>query len=113
MGHELEQEFADNIYSSVPIGTNTGIEKKKRLFNFLVNNKGKFYTSKRLVTASIWEGFGRPVMEAETLGIPAVAYDVGAHKRYIKKGICVHLDINNMQKSEEDFKKAVLKVWNR
>ena len=69
--------------------------------------------AKMLVTASIWEGFGRPVMEAETLGIPAVAYDVGAHKRYIKKGICVHLDINNMQKSEEDFKKAVLKVWNR
>lgn len=65
-----------------------------------------------LVTASLWEGYGRPVMEAEALGIPAVAYDVGAHKRHIKKGICVPLDINNMAKSEEEFKKAVLEVWN-
>ena len=68
--------------------------------------------AKLLVTASIWEGFGRSVMEAEALSIPAVAYDVGAHKRYIKKGICIPLDINNMKKSEEEFKKAVLKVWN-
>ena len=69
--------------------------------------------AKMLITASLWEGYGRSVMEAEALGIPAVAYDVGAHKRHIKKGICVHLDINNMNKSEEDFKKAVLEVWNR
>ena len=69
--------------------------------------------AKMLVTASLWEGYGRPVMEAEALGIPAVAYDVGAHKRHIKKGICVHLDINNMKKSEEDFKKALLKIWDR
>ena len=84
------------------------------------SNEVKDYTvweylscAKMLVTASLWEGYGRPVMEAEALGIPAVAYDVGSHKRHIKKGICVHLDINNMQKSEEDFKKAVLKVWNK
>lgn len=69
--------------------------------------------TKMLVTASIWEGFGRPVMEAETLGIPAVAYDVGAHKRHIKKGICVPLDINNMEKSEEKFKETILKVYNQ
>lgn len=69
--------------------------------------------TKILVTASLWEGYGRSVMEAEALGIPAVAYDVGAHKRHIKKGICVPLDLNNMKKSEEDFKKAVLEVWQR
>ena len=28
------------------------------------------------------------------------------------KGICVPLDINNIKKSEEDFKKAITKVWN-
>ena len=69
--------------------------------------------AKMLATASIWEGYGRTPQEAEALGIPAVAYDVGAHKRHINKGICVPLDINNMKKSEEAFKKAVLEVWNR
>ena len=69
--------------------------------------------AKMLVTASLWEGYGRPVMEAETLGIPAVAYDVGAHKRCIKKGICVPLNIDNMEKSEELFMESILEVWNR
>ena len=69
--------------------------------------------AKMLVTASLWEGYGRPVQEAETLGIPTVAYDVGAHKRHIKKGICVPLDLKNMEKSERDFKQAILKVWKK
>ena len=72
--------------------------------------------SKMLVTASIWEGFGRPCLEACALNIPVVCYDAGAHKsnmqKYDNKGICVPLDINNMKKSEEDFKKGVLEVWN-
>lgn len=56
-------------------------------------------------TASIWEGYGRPVMEAEALGIPAVAYDVGTHKKHIKKGICVPCYL------EEEFIKAVKTIW--
>ena len=67
--------------------------------------------AKMLVTASLWEGYGRTPQEAEVLGIPAVAYDVGAHKRHIKKGICVHLDIDNIEVSEALFKEAVLKIW--
>ena len=41
------------------------------------------------------------------------------NKRHIKKGICISLytginkEIINLKKSEEDFKKAVLEVWNR
>ena len=69
--------------------------------------------SKILITASLWEGYGRPVMEAEDSGIPAVSYDVGTHKQNTKRGICVSLDINNIQKSEEEFKKAIVKIWNR
>ncbi len=69
--------------------------------------------AKMYVTASLWEGYGRPVHESENLGVPAVSYDVGAHKRHTKKGICVPLDINNMKASEELFKKAVLEVWSR
>ena len=59
-----------------------------------------------LVTASLWEGYGRGVSEAENLGIPAISYDIGAQKRNTTKGICVPLG------DEESFKKAVLKVWN-
>ena len=45
--------------------------------------------ARMLVTASIWEGWGRPVHEAESLGIPAVSFDTGAHKKNTKLGICV------------------------
>lgn len=45
--------------------------------------------AKLLVTASIWEGYGRPVMEAQTLGIPVVCFDVGTHKKNVKKGFVV------------------------
>ena len=73
--------------------------------------------AKMLVTASLWEGYGRPVMEACALNIPVVCYNVGAHKvnmkKYNNKGICVPLDINNMEKSKELYREAVLKVWNR
>ena len=50
----------------------------------------QYYSGAKLfVTASTWEGYGRPVMEAESLGIPAVSFDTGTHKRNTKKGICV------------------------
>ena len=42
--------------------------------------------AKILVTASEWEGDGRPVMEAQALGIPVVCFDVGTHKKNVKKG---------------------------
>lgn len=67
--------------------------------------------AKMLVTASLWEGWGRSVYEAESLGIPAVSFDTGTHKIHTKKGICVPLDLNNMKKSEEDFKKAIKECW--
>ena len=70
--------------------------------------------AKILITASLWEGYGRPVMEAEALGIPAVSYDVGAHKRNTKKGICVPVDIQKgIFVDEEAFKEAIIEVWNR
>src|SRR3990167_5525515 len=72
-----------------------------------------YSNAKAFVSMSLWEGFGRGVMEAEALGIPAVGFDVGAHKRNIKKGICVHLYVDDMKISEGLFKRAVLEVWNR
>lgn len=40
-------------------------------------------------TASTWEGYGRPVMEAQALKIPVVCFDVGGHKTWVKNGIVV------------------------
>ena len=42
-----------------------------------------------LVTASVWEGYGRPVMEAQALEIPVVCFDTGVHKKLVKKGFVV------------------------
>ena len=41
--------------------------------------------AKLLVTASTWEGYGRPVMEAAALKVPFVCFDTGAHKRQLLK----------------------------
>jgi 1,2-diacylglycerol 3-alpha-glucosyltransferase len=40
-------------------------------------------------TATLWEGFDMPIAEAYECGTPAVAFDVGAHREVIKKGILV------------------------
>lgn len=63
--------------------------------------------AKMFVSMSLWEGFGRGVMEMEALDESAIAYDVGTHKKHIKKGICVPLG------DEKAFKEAIIKVWNR
>lgn len=68
----------------------------------------RYYShAKMFATASLWEGYGRPCSEAETLKIPCVSYDTGTHKKHTKKGICVPLG------DEEAFKKAVVEIWNR
>ena len=36
------------------------------------------------VTASLWEGFNLPLVEAQSLGKPVVAFDVGSHKEVMK-----------------------------
>ena len=58
-----------------------------------------------LVTASIWEGYGRPVMEAQALGIPVVCFDTGVHKKLVKNGIVVP------NRDFIRFKDAIKTVW--
>ena len=36
------------------------------------------------ITASKWEGFNLPLIEAGTFGIPAIAYDIGPHKEVLQ-----------------------------
>jgi len=40
-------------------------------------------------TASLWEGFDMPAVEAQLMGKPVVAFEVGSHPEVIKKGILV------------------------
>ena len=41
-------------------------------------------------TASLWEGFDMPLVEAQACGKPVVAFDIGPHKELInEKGILV------------------------
>lgn len=41
------------------------------------------------VTCSMWEGFNIPIVEANAVGKPAVAFNVGSHPEVLKKGTLV------------------------
>jgi 1,2-diacylglycerol 3-alpha-glucosyltransferase len=41
------------------------------------------------VTASLWEGFDMPAVEAQSCGKKVVAFDVGSHPEVVKKGTLV------------------------
>ncbi len=56
------------------------------------------------VTASMWEGFDIPIVEANACGKPAVAFDVGSHPEVLKKGTLVKAG------DVEGFAAAVAKV---
>jgi len=59
---------------------------------------GDLYT-----TATLWEGFDMPIVEAAACGTPTVAFNIGAHPEVIKLGELVKVgDINK-------FSKAVIK----
>lgn len=38
-----------------------------------------------LISPSLWEGFNLPLIEAQSLGIPVIAYDLGAHPEVVDK----------------------------
>jgi len=51
-------------------------------------------------TASLWEGFDIPIVEAFYTGKPSVAFDIGSHKEVLKKGKLVKpKDINGFAKA--------------
>lgn len=56
------------------------------------------------VTASLWEGFGMPIAEANSCGKPAVAFDVGSQPEVLRKGKLV--DKGDVQ----GFAEAVVKL---
>jgi glycosyltransferase involved in cell wall biosynthesis len=58
---------------------------------FVPDNELPYYyaASNLYTTASLWEGFDIPIVEAFNVGKPAVAFDVGSHPEVLKKGVLV------------------------
>jgi len=55
-------------------------------------------------TTSLWEGFDIPIVEANSIGKPAVAFDIGSHSEVLKKGILVK------KIDAKEFAKAIIKI---
>jgi glycosyltransferase involved in cell wall biosynthesis len=56
-------------------------------------------------TATKWEGFDLPIVEAAYFGVPSVAYDIGAHSEVI-----VHEKTGLLAGNEEEFTNYLLKI---
>ena len=56
------------------------------------------------VTASLWEGFDMPAVEAQLCGKKVVAFDIGSHPEVVKKGKLVR------EGDVKGFAEAVVKV---
>ena len=61
------------------------------------------------VSASTWEGFNLPIVEAQLLGKPVVAFDIGPHKEVVNKNITgILVEPFNTTK----FADAMIEVYN-
>ncbi|MBI2142011.1 glycosyltransferase family 4 protein [Candidatus Woesearchaeota archaeon] len=60
-------------------------------------------------TASLWEGFDIPAVEAQACGKKVVAFDAGSHKEVVKKGALVEL--GNVQRFAEEAVKLLKGQW--
>jgi len=56
------------------------------------------------VTASQWEGFNIPIVEAQACGKKVIAFDIGSHPEVVKNGVLV--ENNNIKK----FAEGVIKI---
>jgi 1,2-diacylglycerol 3-alpha-glucosyltransferase len=56
------------------------------------------------VTASLWEGFNLPAVEAQAWGKPVVAFKIGAHEEIVKKGILTE------KGNVKEFSESVIKL---
>ena len=69
--------------------------------------------AKMLVTASTWEGYGRPCNEAQALNIPVVCFDVGVHKKLVKNGFVIpNYDFKLFEEKTKELWKQNLTISN-
>lgn len=57
-------------------------------------------------TATQWEGFDLPLLEASYFGLPVVAFDVGAHREIVKEGQTGYL-ANNLLEFSDRLKELI------
>jgi len=58
-------------------------------------------------TASLWEGFDIPIVEANYSGKPAVAFEVGSHSEVLKNGMLIK------PKDTKAFAEAIIKILSK
>ena len=65
------------------------VSKESIIFTDFVKDEDlpKYYSACDVyTTATLWEGFDMPIVEAYSCGKPSVAFDIGAHPEVIKNG---------------------------
>jgi len=67
-----------------------------------------FASSDVYVTASHWEGFNLPAAEAQVMGKPVVAYNIGSHPEVVKYGSLV--EEGNVEELAKEIIKWIKKV---
>jgi 1,2-diacylglycerol 3-alpha-glucosyltransferase len=83
------------------------INEKVIIFTDFISDKELPYyyaTCNVYTTATLWEGYDLPVVEAQACGKPVVAFDLCSHPEVVKNGILVK------PKDIEEFAKAILKI---
>ena len=73
---------------------------------FIADNELPYYYAACDIytTASLWEGFDIPIVEAYNMGKPTVAFNIGSHPEVVKKGILVK------KNDVKGFAKAIIKL---
>jgi len=85
------------------------IADKNVMFRDFVEDKELPYyyaASDLYVTASLWEGFNLPIVEAQACGRKVVAFNVCSHPEVVKSGILIQK--NNIEK----FSESIIRVLN-
>lgn len=110
----VQKKYADS--KLIIIGKHTFpkyTKKLKKLANkniiftgFVPDNELPYYYAACNIytTASLWEGFDIPIVEAYLTGKPTVAFNVGSHPEVLKKGILVK------EKDIVGFAEAMIKI---
>ncbi len=82
----------ESLAKSLPNSSSSPGPSSSVIFTGFVPDKElpEYYAACDLyVTASLWEGFDIPIVEANAVGKKAVAYGIGSHKEVLKDGLLV------------------------
>ena len=93
------------------VSTNCTFEEQHRLENggaIVLNGvlmhfvPSVYHSADLYLTATLWEGFDLPLLEASYFGLPVVANEIGAHPEFVKNG-----ETGFLGRSEQDLQQNV------